>query len=152
MLHLECSVTGSSLMWKCTSHSIEPVGQVQPEEYFYVICYLFPKEGVNNVIRTDTSCSLHLPLTSPTEILRWNSLKILTIYFLPSLHHFLPQCLPAAALVLQHTPMCGIQLWFQRGPSIHLANEKDKQCSSFPFSGMLRFLTFQSILNICSFL
>lgn len=44
------------------------VDQVQPEQYYCGICYLFSTEGVRNAVRTDFSCTLHLLSTAPAEI------------------------------------------------------------------------------------
>lgn len=136
----------------CSKSGIMFVGQVQPEQYFCVICYLFSKEGVSTAVRVNFSCTLHLPSTAPAETQISEGLILLL-----SLCEGLPQepnnLFSSITISILCPGASQLQPWFtqgpvtmldlQRGPSIHLSN---LICISLPFQGMLASLTFQTIL------
>lgn len=137
------------------------VGQVQSEQYFCVIFYLFSWEGVITALRADFSCTLHLPSTVPAEIrISGGLIRLLSpCEGLPQVPNniFSPlttllPCSSASQLQPWFTQGPVTMLGLQRGPSIHLPNSNPNLCISLPFPDMLRSLTFQSILNVLPFL
>lgn len=114
----------------CSKSGIMFVGQVQPEQYFCVICYLFSEEGVSTAVRVDFSCTLHLPSTAPAETQISEDLILLL-----SLCQGLPQEPNNLFSPITTSLLCPgasqLQPWFaqgpvtmldlQRGPGIHLS-------------------------------
>lgn len=131
------------------------LGQVQPEQYFCGICYLFSTEGVSSAVRADSS--LHPPSASQL-LLRSGSqrvwsysakgcLKIPVICFLLSLPHS-PAPEPPSCNLGSHKEQW--QCWPFRGAQA-FTSLTQSLCISLPFPGMLVSLTFQNILNILPF-